>query len=276
MKIAVMSDLHLECDDAAMLRAGIASTATSDFYLHPIQPKADVLVLAGDIHGGSRGIDWAARQFQIPTVIIAGNHEPYGCELFHVIAENRHKAATIAASIVFLEKATWEGTTRSGERARFVGTTLWTDFDLYGDPELSMALARERLADFQVIQIERGYRLRTLFPRDIARLHIASVAFLREQLDRPFDGLTIVVTHYAPSPKSIASNYAGNPLNPAFVSDLEPLIRAYKPDLWIHGHVHDSFNYTIGRTQIICNPRGYFPSELNPSFDPLLIVEASR
>lgn len=275
MKIAVMSDLHLEYDarlaDAPAL--GAQGTDALDFYTKPPQPEADLLVLAGDVHSGALAVDWAVRHFSIPTLLIAGNHEPFGHELFRTIAFSRQRASTTNGRVNFLERATWEVERHNGERTRFIGATLWTDFRLYGTPESSMAIAQERLDDFRVISVERGYKMRALRPADTVRLHNASVAFLRKELSQPFDGVTVVVTHHAPSPRSIAPKFQGNPLNPAFASDLEGMIRAYKPSLWIHGHMHDSFDYTIGRTRMICNPRGYFPDQLNPRFDPCFVVE---
>jgi Icc-related predicted phosphoesterase len=81
----------------------------------------------------------------------------------------------------------------------------------------------------------------------------------------------VVVTHHAPSPGSVAPAYAGHPLNPAFASDLDALVAAGRPDLWVHGHVHTSFDYRLGATRVVCNPLGY-PRE-NASFDPGLVVE---
>lgn len=275
MKIAVASDLHLEFD----ARHADAPNPTAqhrdalDFYLKPPQPNADLLVLAGDIHSGSLAVDWAAHHFAIPTILIGGNHEAYGHELFRTIAFSRQRATATNGRVIFLERATWECAVGAGKRARFICATLWTDFRLYGTQAASMTAAQERLADFSVIKIERGYKLRTLHPSDTARLHDASVAFLRRELSKPFDGPTVVVTHHAPSPRSIAPRFRGDPLNPAFASNLDTLIDTYKPALWIHGHMHDSSNYEIGRTQIVCNPRGYFPDQLNPRFDPHFVVE---
>lgn len=270
-----MSDLHLEFDTGeASGRGGDGhQDRVSTFYSHPPKPEADVLVLAGDIHGGAQAVAWADQHFAIPVVLICGNHEPYGRELFRVIAYNRQKASATNGHIVFLERATCTYRSEAGERARFIGTTLWTDFQLCGTAQASMEIARQRLEDFSVIQIERGYKLRPLRPSDTARLYAASVAFLREELSRSFDGITVVVTHHAPSCGSIAPAFQNDLLNPAFASDLEALIRAYAPSLWIHGHMHDSFDYTIGGTRVVCNPRGYFPDQLNPNFNPLFAAE---
>jgi len=268
-----MSDLHLEFDAGEV---GRVEQAMSSFYLRPPGPQADVLVLAGDIHGGAQAVSWADRHFAIPTVLICGNHEPYGRELFRIIANCRQRASATNGHVSFLERATWTYRAASGEQARFIGATLWTDFRLYGTPQVSMEIARERLEDFSVIKIERGYRLRPLRPEDSARICAASIDFLRHELNQPFDGITVVVTHHAPSPRSIAPAFQNDPLNPAFASDLERLISTHAPALWIHGHTHDSFDYWIGETRIVCNPRGYSPNQLNARFDPLFVVDIVR
>jgi Icc-related predicted phosphoesterase len=87
----------------------------------------------------------------------------------------------------------------------------------------------------------------------------------------PFRGPTVVITHHAPHPNSVNSRFVGDPLNPAFVSDLGDLIARHQPDLWLHGHTHCSGDYRLGRTRVICNPAGY--GRENPAFDPTLVVE---
>ena len=135
MKIAVMSDLHLEYDAKyADHEFGKQHRNTLDFYLHPPQPRADLIVLAGDIHRGSLGIDWVVRHFSTPAVVIAGNHEAYGHELFRTIAINRKRASATEGRVVFLEGNTWVHTTASGERIRLVGATLWTDSNFTAVP----------------------------------------------------------------------------------------------------------------------------------------------
>jgi hypothetical protein len=275
VRIAVMSDLHLEFDArfADHPEQGNQSRNAPDFYLNPPQPEADLLVLAGDIHHGPLAIDWVVRHFSLPAIMIAGNHEPYGHELFRTIAFNRQRATATGGRVVFLERASCVHQTAAGERLRLIGATLWTDFQLSGTPTESMAMAEQRLDDFRLIKVERGYQLRALLAADTVRLHRVSINFLRDELSRPFDGPTVVITHHAPSPRSIAPPFRDDPLNPAFVSDLEAMIRTFQPPLWIHGHIHNSFDYWIGRTRIVCNPRGYFPDQLNPAFDPCFVAE---
>jgi Icc-related predicted phosphoesterase len=102
-------------------------------------------------------------------------------------------------------------------------------------------------------------------------MHERSRAFLRETLATPHDGPTVVVTHHAPHRGSLHPRYVGSPANPGFVSDLEGLILTGKPELWVHGHVHDSYDYRVGRTRVVCNPKGY--GNENLGFDPCLVVE---
>ena len=277
MKIAVLSDLHLEFDaECPGARPSGTAAEAFEFARRPPQPQADILIVAGDIHSGALGIDWLLHHFAMPTIAIAGNHEAYGHELFRAIQINRERAQATRGRVTFLERATWQTVRENGEKFRVIGATLWTDFHLYGTPTRSMQVAEERLEDFQRIKIERGYKQRNLAPIDTVRLHETSLKFLRRELSRQFDGTTIVVTHHAPSPRSIALKFHADPLNPAFVSNLETLIERHKPALWVHGHMHDSFDYRIGATRIVCNPRGYFPSELNPAFDPLFVVDTRR
>jgi predicted phosphodiesterase len=274
MKIAIMSDLHLEFDQAWSKRKGRSVDGSEDSRLfQPPLLYADILVLAGDIHEGSQAFDWAQHTFTIPMIVIAGNHEAFGHDLFKTIAFNRCKSHDSNHHAVFLERASYEFESESGERARFIGMTLWTDFSLYGTPAESMSVAETSLEDFTSIKIQRGHKSRALTPSDMARLHRTSLEFLREELDRSFPGTTVVVTHHAPSPSSVAPRFAGSLLNPAFTSNLDELIMHYQPDLWIHGHIHESFDYTIGKTRVICNPRGYFPHDLNPLFNPEFIVQ---
>jgi hypothetical protein len=195
MRIAVMSDLHLEFDARSAAASGHASrdhagrddngrgydgrddasrddngrgydgrddASRLDFYHQPPQPAADLVIFAGDIHNGATAVDWILNHFSIPAILICGNHEAYRHELFRVIAYNRQRAAQTGGRVVFLERATWNYESPAGERARFIGATLWTDFQLGGTPAVSMAAAQQQLEDFREIRVERGYRLRPL------------------------------------------------------------------------------------------------------------------
>ena len=109
-------------------------------------------------------------------------------------------------------------------------------------------------------------------PEDSVHLHRTSVASLVNELEKPFDGPTVVVTHHVPATPSIADRYRNDPLNPAFASRLEGVIEKYQPELWIHKHTHVPCDYEIFGTRVLCNPRGY-PSQPQEKFSPALIVE---
>ena len=81
----------------------------------------------------------------------------------------------------------------------------------------------------------------------------------------------MVITHHLPHAMSVHAKYAGDPLNPAFASDLSALVRQ-PVQLWIHGHTHESMDYQIDGTRVVCNPRGYLPQQPNTAFDPGLVV----
>jgi predicted phosphodiesterase len=255
-KIRVMSDVHIEF--------GELPVPTAD---------ADVAVLAGDVHVGFAAAAWAdalARQLDIPVVLIAGNHEHYnslsqGRHLAGIVDGLRKAAAASAGRVAFLER---DAAVVAG--IRFVGCTLWTDFELYGDPGKAMAQAEISMNDFRSIAYRPGVRFTA---RDACAEFVLGRQFLERELAKPFEGSTVVVTHHLPSLKSVAPRFANDGLNPAFASRLDALVERSGAALWIHGHSHDSADYTLGKTRVICNPRGYHDVELNPRFDPALTVE---
>lgn len=161
---------------------------------------------------------------------------------------------------------------------RFLGCCLWTDYRLYGNPEDAMADAERYLLDHRKIRM--GQRL--FSAQDALDLHLAAREWLTNALSSPFDGPTVVVTHHGCHPDSIHPRYADMSLNAAFVNDLPHLLQ--QATLWIHGHVHDSFDYRVGNTRVVVNPRGYArnlhnaasPMEIeweNPLFDGARVVE---
>lgn len=253
VKVRLLSDLHIEF-----------GTWT------PPNIDADVVVLAGDIWKRDQGLWWASRHFPPErTIILAGNHEYYRQTYQEVMADCRAAAAEIGCHFL-------ENDTVVLEDVRFAGATLWTDFAVNGDGGLqkrAMDVAQQEMNDFQLIRWDEGGQQRTFEPRDAMVLHHASRCYLEAALAEPFSGPTVVVTHYLPHRMSIADRFVGSPLNPAFCSDLSGLIEEAQPELWLHGHSHDSCDYRVGKTRVVCNPRGYHPHELNPNFDPGLVLE---
>ncbi|MDP1654930.1 MAG: metallophosphoesterase [Hylemonella sp.] len=234
MKIQLASDLHLELLEAVLPGDKLVSPA----------PDVDLLVLAGDIHKPERVIDLFG-DWPVPVLFVAGNHEFYGRDW--MATRQFLKTAFQGTSVTFLDN----DVLHMG-RVRFLGCTLWTDFQQRGYAQSSlMEQAGARLNDYFKIQNVDG----TLQPQDTLNDHIASRAWLGDELERPFDGLTIVITHHAPHSLSIHPRHAGSLLNAGFASDLTPLL--HKADLWLHGHVHDSFDYRIGGCRVVANPAGY-------------------
>jgi predicted phosphodiesterase len=135
---------------------------------------------------------------------------------------------------------------------RFLGCCLWTDYELYGDRESSMEYARRHMSDHSAIWLTDKERFS---PEHAVAEHKQAIDWLIRELAAPFDGRTVVVTHHGVSPDSIHPRYSDHPINAGFLSDLRNLLE--QADLWIHGHVHDSFDYRHGQARVVANPRGY-------------------
>lgn len=255
LRLNILSDLHLSQGDLAIP-----------------QTRADVVVLAGDVARPQRAIEWA-RGFEAPVVYVPGNHEFYGSSIPATIAALKALAAGTGIHVLDRDERVLGG-------VRFLGATLWTDFRLGGagaPREGCMLEAARFLRDFS--RIESGEQPGSAFtPLESTRIFARDRAWLAHKLDEPFAGPTVVVTHHAPSLHSIAPRFAGSPLNADFVSDLEGLMGANRVALWIHGHTHDSFDYAVRGTRVVCNPRGYAKDGVNENaaFDPALVVEVAR
>lgn len=237
MKIQYASDLHYEM------------IADPTFIGLTPAPDADVLVLAGDIGIGAAGIarfkDWP-----VPVVYVHGNHELYRCQdMGRAIAALRE--ASTAAGIHFLEK---DAVVIDG--VRFLGTALWTDYCLDGadDQETAMLICNVFVSDTKLIRTQG----RLMQAQDFARRHATSRAWLEAQLDIPFDGKTIVVTHHAPHGNSVPEGSKDGRLRAAYGSNLQVVMETHHPPaLWFHGHMHISLDYLVHKTRVLANPRGY-------------------
>jgi len=251
MKLALLSDLHLS--------------------VHPMSmpdTDADVLVLAGDIWRPADAIAWA-KQSAIPSIYVAGNHEFYGSDLVSTMKDLRYLSQE--SRIRVLEQDEWHY-----KGVRFLGCTLWSDYRLFDSAEqrtAGLAEAQEMMRDFSRIRISPEFSDK-FTPAVSQMLFDSSVAWLDQRFREPHEGPTVVVTHFAPSRNSISHKFEGSPLNACFISALEERIQHWQPELWLHGHTHDSFDYVIGQTRIVCNPRGYARNGVveNPSFNPQLVI----
>ncbi len=258
MKIRIGSDYHLEFGPLELSPIG-----------------EDVMVLAGDIGVFLDGAAWArdyARRYDVPVVMIAGNHEFYRNRRqdTHTVRSTIDGLRIIANSeplLHFLENDSVEI-----DGVIFVGCTLWTDFALQGqdDRARAMRVAYNAMNDYNLIRYSSD---EPLTPRHTAQIHDESAAYLRGFLLPPAAGNVVVLTHHLPSRRSIAGRYADSDYNSAYASNLDDLVEASGAALWVHGHTHVSNDYRIGAIRVVCNPRGYDRYELNPEFNPDLIVE---
>jgi 3',5'-cyclic AMP phosphodiesterase CpdA len=251
MKIRVLSDLHLECDEPEAI-------AHAD---------ADLVVLAGDIHNHAEGVRWAAETFDsgTPVIYVPGNHEYYDGE-FGALEVAMRDAAAGTDNIRYLNNETLLD---PHGRWRVLGTTLWTDFELFGSDnetrEAAIAAAAKVMVDYRgPIQLAwtaehaSGHNApsRNFTPQDSLALHRHDRAWLAAELAKPFGGKTIVVTHHAPHRNSLAARFADDLASAGFISHLPTLVRE-PVALWIHGHTHTPFDYVVNGTRVVCNPRGY-------------------
>jgi predicted phosphodiesterase len=251
-KIHILSDLHNE-----FCRGG-------SYQPDPVAETADAIILAGDIGKGANGISWASEAFKGKTILyVPGNHEYYGRDILETQAMMRIMAKE--TGVILLDDEQYI----IGD-VRFLGATLWTNFEFFGEKFklTAMAEGQKYLNDFKVIHYGR---LGHFSPMHSVELHEKSLTWLKAKLDEPFDGKTVVITHHLPSARSVSAKYEGSTINPCFASNLDELFG--KMDVWVHGHTHDSFDYTASGTRVICNPFGYHRIEQNPEFDRSLIVE---
>ncbi|MBX5131257.1 phosphatase [Rhizobium lentis] len=253
MRIWIVSDLHLEFG----------------WPLEETPPdNIDVIVCAGDVltKGVVPSIDWLAKFApDIPVVFVAGNHEYYGACLQSGILDAR-KAAQGHSNLHFLENDAID----IGD-VRFVGGTLWSDFRLFGrKPEVCMSYAASGMNDFKKIKFSKSPYLK-FTPMHAYRKHVETRDYIAAELRENAGRKTVVITHHAPSPRSIEPAFRHDPLSACYASDLEDLIHETKPALWVHGHLHHRNDYVVGDTRVVSNARGY-PGE-STGFEPGLVIE---
>ncbi|MFZ9346775.1 MAG: metallophosphoesterase [Burkholderiaceae bacterium] len=268
MRIHFASDLHLE-----YLNKRFPDYIRVDRLYAPF---ADLLILAGDIHVGTQMVDKFG-QWPHPVLYVPGNHEFYDTAIDVHLAKIKAAAEGTAMVVLARDEYVTQG-------VRFLGCTLWTDYLLMGSGgrQLAAMLACEaRIADHRKImgvkKMGQGFSAQQAY-----ELHLEERAWLESKLNEPFNGKTVVITHHAPSRGSVHPRFRGDPCNSAFVSDLEGLVE--KADFWIHGHVHDTFDYKVGNCRVMTNPGSYAttlgkvkaPEDLeweNPYFDPQKLFE---
>lgn len=270
MRINLMSDLHLEFADLTL-------------------PGGDILILSGDLCEAKnikkdmynrdmvllehedkdrrpdrwfRFLEEECGKYK-EVIYVMGNHEHYGFQYQKTWA---HIAEQLPDNIHLLENAT-----HTIEDVTFVGATLWTDMNK-GD-----ALTRYHLSqsmnDYRQVTMynEAKHAYHRLTTEKTEADHWKSRNYIREQVEGKADQKFVVVTHHSPSKLSIKPRYQGDHLmNGGYSSDMsEFILDNPQIKVWTHGHTHDFFDYVVGETRIICNPRGYAGyEERSQDFDP--------
>lgn len=270
MKIQLLSDLHLEVHP--------------DFVPTPA-PGADVLVLAGDIGSYQKGSaltdeDFGLRRFSprhgwpTPVLFLPGNHEYDGLDFDQ--AHARLRASCERLGLHWLER---EVLVLGG--VRFVGTTLWTDFDALGPAaDQPGATLGQQLTAREKAFRAANYYLRTtgstragapLLAAQVRDLALECRHWLEQALARPFAGTTVVVTHFAPSLRSADPRYGLTPGTAGFCNAWDELLDGV--DLWLHGHLHAPSDYRHRGCRVRANPLGYARTGEQQAFDPVLLID---
>ena len=251
-----MSDLHLEFYSPEKEVLSIPS--------HEDDAES-TLILAGDIGVISKArtikpfLLKCADQFK-HVIYVAGNHEFYngcmtnGIDVLSEYVKSLNNVHVLDNRSIFIDGI------------KIIGSTMWTDFNK-NDP-LIKTMAKSFMSDYELIRHtdKLGNWVR-ITPDLIYDHHIKAVEFIETELSNS-DVDTVVVTHHMPSFLSVHSKYAGKQSNFFFASELYDLICKHKPKVWVHGHTHDSMDYMIEETNVVCNPKGYpLSHDLNSFFD---------
>jgi Icc-related predicted phosphoesterase len=259
-KLRVMSDLHLEF--------GFLD-------LPKIEGEEDmILVLAGDIGLASKPstyldfiVDSCHRHKYV--IWLFGNHEYYYTAFDIAMHDVGEAIGNYGLENLFVFQ---EPTLINLGGIDFVIGTMWADFDM---DRSARFYAQSSMNDYRLIDLSHTDPFTKLSASDTQQeFHKTISKFDKFFKEIDFSNPVVVVTHHAPSKKSISECYAGSPLNPAYASDLDNDIEeCFKADIWIHGHMHNSNRYTIGNTLVVSNPRGYVGEETNDGFDPNLVID---
>lgn len=249
VSVGYISDIHLEASNADY----------ANF-------TCDILAIVGDLSSDLNLLDAFFRKIpeHIDIVYVPGNHE-FEAKLFNTVVPNLKKHLEIFENVTVLynETVVIKG-------IKFIGTTLWTDFSATGHQDKVMTWADGIIPDFKsgLISSEDGVISRFTV-KDALREHEKAVKFLTFELTSNRSAPSVVLSHFAPHPKSIHVGYSGQIENAYWVNNLEHLMGLC--EFWVHGHTHDSFEYQLFGTDVLCNPRGFskvFNLGTNHKFNP--------
>lgn len=253
MQIQLLSDLHLESESFDPVPA----------------PGAELLVLAGDIDATWRELS-RFQGWPVPVVYVPGNHEFDRRELNEARPALRAHAESLG--LIVLDDAACVLTDAAGRRVRFIGTVRWSDFDTFGPAQRDKALRAGTYFQKVMGATWRGQVFDAAAVRERA---LECRAWLADQLAMGESGpdwdATVVITHFAPSPKSLDLRYGRQPTTASFCNDDEALMPLAR--LWLHGHLHCRHDYRLGDSRVVCNPRGIVRKGEADGYDPLKTIE---
>ncbi len=255
MRLQLLSDLHLE---------------TESYDPEPAA-EAELLVLAGDIDARWESLA-RFRGWPQPVVFVAGNHEYDGRDIAAATAGLRGLCDDLG--IKMLERDSLVVADSSGVRIRILGTTRWSDFDLFG----SVGRAKAMRAGSYFMGLMQATRHGRPFDVEAMRAEALTCrAWLETELKRPRDGWdrTVVVTHFAPSVKSADPRYGARSGTASFCNADDELLAFV--DVWLHGHLHCVHDYSVARvggpTRVVCNSRGHQRRGEAEAHRPRLVIE---
>ncbi len=266
MRVQLLSDLHLEVHPR---------------YFPTPAPDADLLVLAGDIGSYQNASLLADADFGLarfsplhgwptPVLFVPGNHEYDGLDFDATHARLRDTCDRLGITWLEREVVVLHG-------VRFAGTTLWTDFDALaaGEPDLTRALRQRgkafRAADFYLRKAGALRHGQPLLAQAVRELGLACQQWLRAVLAEPFDGTTVVVTHFAPSLRSADPRYGLTPGTAGFCNALDDWFGLAQ--WWLHGHLHCAHDYRVNGCRVVANPLGYAAKNEQARFREALTLE---
>lgn len=271
MNIQLLSDLHLE---------------THPHFTPEVAPSADVLILAGDIGSyqagsmllGQQDQDFGLARFSprkdlgawpVPVFFVPGNHEYDGMPFEE--AHEKLQAICKRLDIVFLHQRV-----EIFGGVRFIGCTLWSDFEALvptSGPLTQQLKAREkaeRAANFYLKKTGTTFQGAPFLSDAVRAQAHSDQAWLTNALSEPFDGPTVVITHFAPSLLSADPRYGLTPGTAGFCNALDHLLQ--QATLWLHGHLHCAHDYVSQGCRVVANPLGYARKNEQLAFDPQKIV----
>lgn len=255
MKISICSDLHFDLDVKAIYDA--------------FDDNHEVLVIAGDlveigVLKGRRNIRrgevedflrFVSEKFD-RVIYVLGNHEHW----HNNISFTYQNIKTILQKLGIVNIIVLENETYQWQDVLFFGATLWTSCR-NGNP-LSMNLIQGEMNDYRHINMTDAWLDKCRLTTDATvALHKKTIKHLTKFAELKTDLKKVLVTHHAPSFQSINNDFKADPLNDAYATELFDLLHDSEIVLAAHGHIHDPVEYTINKTTVVSNPRGYYGFE---------------